>query len=78
MRSLLSFAFLALLPWSQAKSRHSLKKRSCPAKNSTSPASPAANSSVVSAAWYAGWHSDDFPLDAVSWDKYTHLTYSFA
>ena len=32
----------------------------------------------VSAAWYAGWHSDDFPLSAVSWDKYTQLTYSFA
>ena len=34
--------------------------------------------SLVSAAWYAGWHSGDFPLSAVSWDKYTHLTYSFA
>ncbi|KAH9940359.1 chitinase [Epithele typhae] len=35
-------------------------------------------SSLVSAAWYAGWHSDDFPLSSVSWDKYTHMTYSFA
>ena len=34
--------------------------------------------SFVSAAWYAGWHTDDFPLSDVSWDKYTHLTYSFA
>ncbi|KAI0784678.1 chitinase [Abortiporus biennis] len=34
--------------------------------------------SLVSAAWYAGWHSTDFPLSKVSWNKYTHLTYSFA
>lgn len=32
----------------------------------------------VSSAWYAGWHSGDFSLGDVSWDKYTHLTYSFA
>ncbi|EMD39774.1 glycoside hydrolase family 18 protein [Gelatoporia subvermispora B] len=32
----------------------------------------------VSAAWYAGWHSEDFPLSKVSWEKYTHLIYSFA
>jgi hypothetical protein len=32
----------------------------------------------VSAAWYAGWHATDFPLEKVSWNKYTHLTYSFA
>ncbi|PIL36302.1 hypothetical protein GSI_01965 [Ganoderma sinense ZZ0214-1] len=36
------------------------------------------NSSFVSAAWYAAWHEDDFPPAVVSWDKYTHLTYSFA
>ncbi|OCH91678.1 glycoside hydrolase [Obba rivulosa] len=33
---------------------------------------------MVSASWYAGWHAQDFPLSNVSWDKYTHLTYSFA
>ncbi|OBZ70754.1 Chitinase A1 [Grifola frondosa] len=33
---------------------------------------------MVSAAWYAGWHAEDFPLANVSWDKYTHMTYSFA
>ncbi|KAH8112032.1 glycoside hydrolase [Phellopilus nigrolimitatus] len=32
---------------------------------------------MVATAWYAGWHADDFPLDAVSWDKYTMMTYSF-
>ncbi|KAM5533753.1 hypothetical protein V8D89_012626 [Ganoderma adspersum] len=36
------------------------------------------NSSFVSAAWYAAWHEADFPPAVVSWDKYTHLTYSFA
>ncbi|KAF9268786.1 glycoside hydrolase [Marasmius fiardii PR-910] len=31
----------------------------------------------VSAAWYAGWHAQDFPLSKLPWDKYTYLTYSF-
>ncbi|KAI0076134.1 chitinase [Panus rudis PR-1116 ss-1] len=33
---------------------------------------------MVAAAWYAGWHAQDFPVANVSWDKYTHMTYSFA
>jgi len=33
---------------------------------------------MVSASWYAGWHAYDFTLNNVSWDKYTHLIYSFA
>ncbi|EIN09004.1 glycoside hydrolase [Punctularia strigosozonata HHB-11173 SS5] len=32
----------------------------------------------VFSTWYAGWHADEFPPDKVSWDKYTHVTYSFA
>ncbi|KAF9528012.1 chitinase [Crepidotus variabilis] len=32
----------------------------------------------VAAAWYAGWHQSEFPLDKVSWSKYTHMTYAFA
>lgn len=32
----------------------------------------------VSAAWYAGWHSEQFPLSKVSWKDYTHMTYAFA
>ncbi|KAF6762204.1 chitinase [Ephemerocybe angulata] len=32
----------------------------------------------VAAAWYAGWHTADFPLSKVPWSKYTHLTYAFA
>ncbi|KAH8107690.1 chitinase [Cristinia sonorae] len=33
---------------------------------------------MVSAAWYAGWHSQNFTLANVTWEKYTHMTYSFA
>ncbi|KAH8830175.1 chitinase [Flagelloscypha sp. PMI_526] len=32
----------------------------------------------IAAAWYAGWHAEDFPLSHVPWAKYTHLTYAFA
>lgn len=35
-------------------------------------------SDMVATAWYTGWHSTDFTLSAVSWDKYTSLIYSFA
>ncbi|KAF9010611.1 glycoside hydrolase superfamily, partial [Cyathus striatus] len=41
--------------------------------SSTSP-----SESLISTAWYTGWHSEDFHLSAVSWSKYTHLTYAFA
>jgi len=34
--------------------------------------------SKVAAAWYAGWHGEEFPLSKVSWSKYTHLIYAFA
>ncbi|EJD03470.1 glycoside hydrolase [Fomitiporia mediterranea MF3/22] len=32
---------------------------------------------MVSSAWYASWHANDFTLDDVPWDKYTHLTFAF-
>ena len=32
----------------------------------------------VAAAWWASWHPDLLPLDKVSWNKYTHMTYAFA
>jgi chitinase len=35
-------------------------------------------SSNIAAAWYAGWHAQDFPLSKVSWSKYTHMVYAFA
>lgn len=35
--------------------------------------------SKIAISWYAGWHATEgFPLSKVSWNKYTHLTYSFA
>ncbi|KAG6832174.1 hypothetical protein H0H92_004905 [Tricholoma furcatifolium] len=42
--------------------------------------SPAASpSSKVATGWLAGWHLDEgFPLSNITWDKYTHMTYSFA
>lgn len=36
-----------------------------------------AQSNLVSTAWYAEWHSQQFPLDSVPWSKYTHLNYAF-
>lgn len=36
------------------------------------------NNDKVAAAWWASWHSDLLPLDKVSWNKYTHMTYAFA
>ncbi|KAJ7591604.1 endochitinase [Mycena floridula] len=33
----------------------------------------------IASAWYAGWHADaGYPLSSVSWDLYTHQTFSFA
>ncbi|KAI0344492.1 chitinase [Trametopsis cervina] len=33
---------------------------------------------MVAAAWYTGWHAENFTVANVSWDKYTHITFSFA
>ena len=33
---------------------------------------------TVAATWYAGWHSTDYTLEDISWDKYTHVIYAFA
>ncbi|KAG5715365.1 Chitinase A1 [Termitomyces sp. T112] len=35
------------------------------------------SSSLVSAAWYAGWHATDQPVSAVSWSKYNIIHYAF-
>ena len=32
---------------------------------------------MVASAYYAGWRANNFTLDDVSWDKYTHLYYAF-
>ncbi|KAF9057902.1 endochitinase [Panaeolus papilionaceus] len=42
-------------------------------------ASPTRASNRVASAWYASWHATTgFPLSAVPWSSYTHLTYAFA
>ncbi len=69
MRSLITLATI-VLPFVSAKPASSTRTCSNHGKGH--------KSSLVSAAWYAGWHSADFPLDTVRWDKYTHMTYSFA
>ncbi|KAI0031321.1 glycoside hydrolase family 18 protein [Vararia minispora EC-137] len=33
---------------------------------------------ITAAAWYAGWHSSDFTLSNISWEKYSSMIYSFA
>jgi hypothetical protein len=40
--------------------------------------SSAQRNSTVAAAWYTSWHARDFPVEQLSWSKYTHLTYAFA
>ncbi|ESK93128.1 glycoside hydrolase family 18 protein [Moniliophthora roreri MCA 2997] len=34
-------------------------------------------SKFIAKGYYAGWNSDDFKPENVSWSKYTHLTYAF-
>jgi hypothetical protein len=42
----------------------------------TGTAGPSGNATVA-AAWFEGW-SSSFPPSSVPWDKYTHVTFSFA
>lgn len=39
--------------------------------------SSAGSSSLVAAAWWENWMSAQFPLEDVSWEKYSHVLYSF-
>ncbi|CCM03883.1 uncharacterized protein FIBRA_06034 [Fibroporia radiculosa] len=71
MLSLLSLGLLAL-PVTHATS-FPFHARDTSATNATN-----VTVDMVSSAWYAGWHADNFTLNNVSWDKYTHLIYSFA
>jgi hypothetical protein len=32
----------------------------------------------VATTWFASWHAADFPLSAVSWEKYDVIMYAFA
>ena len=54
--------------------RHSARS----ASSNGAPAVPGAASDLVAASWYAGWQAQDVPLNKVSWDRFTHMTYSFA
>ncbi|KAJ4472893.1 glycoside hydrolase family 18 protein [Lentinula edodes] len=39
------------------------------------------DSDLIAAAWFAGWHQDSTPsfgTPDISWEKYTHMAYSFA
>lgn len=44
--------------------------------NSTSTSNSTADH--IAASWYAGYHASDFPVQNVSWSKYTHVIYAFA
>lgn len=46
---------------------------SCPLNAHTGHSKP-----IVAASWYAGWHSSDFTLQDISWNKYSALIYAFA
>ena len=48
-----------------------------PGRTRTARGAPSQEVEMVAAAWYTGWHAEDFTLDDVSWDKYTHMTYAF-
>jgi chitinase len=45
-----------------------------PRATSNSTSQPA----LIASAWYTGWHATDFPLEDVSWSKYSHMSYAFA
>jgi GH18 family chitinase len=49
-----------------------------PLFNRLSAKSDTPSKPTVAATWYAGWHSTDFTLEDLSWDKYTHVIYAFA
>jgi len=48
------------------------------AAQDSSSTARAPSEGLVAAAWYAAWHSTDFPLAQVSWSKFTHMAYAFA
>jgi hypothetical protein len=64
------FIFLAGHLFSAAQS-----SSNCRSRSPTPSRKPAGK---VAAAWYAGWHSNDFPLQDVSWKKYNMVFYATA
>ncbi|EJD03467.1 chitinase [Fomitiporia mediterranea MF3/22] len=73
---LLSYCYFVAVTAALAFARPSLEIRSRSLHQQVAHKSVRAND-IVSSAWYTGWHAEYFPLDNVSWDKYTHLTYAF-
>ncbi|KAI0769395.1 chitinase [Trametes elegans] len=74
---MLSFLYLTCalaLPVAQAKLDKA--KRTCSPATGTPPTN--SQPARVATAWFAGFHAKEFPLENISWDKYTHQTYSFA
>ncbi|GJE93368.1 glycoside hydrolase family 18 protein [Phanerochaete sordida] len=45
---------------------------------STGSGSGKSTDDIVATAWYTGWNAAQLPVDQVSWDKYTSMTYAFA
>ena len=41
------------------------------------PVCPSAPEAVATT-WYTGWHAQYLPLENVSWDKYSSISYAFA
>ncbi|KIP07396.1 glycoside hydrolase family 18 protein [Phlebiopsis gigantea 11061_1 CR5-6] len=62
MWSVPALSFLALA--------HSAYVRAVPVCSSASAA--------VATTWYTGWHAQYMPLEGVSWDKYSSISYAFA
>ncbi|EKM57071.1 glycoside hydrolase family 18 protein [Phanerochaete carnosa HHB-10118-sp] len=62
MRTISAFGVLSLLPISSI--------RAVP----VCPGAPAA----VATTWYTGWHAQYLPLEDISWDKWSSVSYAFA
>ena len=45
---------------------------------STGSSGNASTDDVVAMTWYTGWHSQYLPVEQISWDKYSVVTFSFA
>jgi len=52
---------------------HPAKRHSARGASTTSN-----GTNYVASTWYAGWHATDFPIEYISWEKYTSVTYAFA
>ncbi|KAH8115964.1 glycoside hydrolase [Phellopilus nigrolimitatus] len=74
----LSFLFSATLgsPSCSLNPKPGTSSGTCLEKKASTGGSNSTGS--IAATWYAGWHSEDFPPENISWAKYNHVTYAFA